>query len=86
MGGNVKMFEGLPCRMLVGWFLILWGVTFFFGGIWGLIDIVDGYYSIGFAIIELLWDVADLALAGVLAILGLKVLRGDCFGNLLPTA
>jgi hypothetical protein len=84
MGEPMKMFEGLPCRMLVGWFLILWGLTFFFSGIWGLIDILN-YSSIDL-IIELLWDLTDLAIAGILAILGLKVLRGDCFGNLLPVA
>jgi hypothetical protein len=78
------MFEGLPCRVLVGWFLILWGATFFFSGIWGLLDIFN--YSIGYSIIELLWDLADLAIAGVLAIIGLKVLKGDCFGFQLKEA
>jgi hypothetical protein len=83
MGETMKMFEGLPCRMLVGWFLILWGVTFFFSGIWGLAGAFD--YSVGYLIIEVLWDLADLAIAGILVILGLKVLRGDCFAAQLPT-
>jgi hypothetical protein len=84
MGETTKMFEGLPCRMLVGWFLILWGVTFFFSAIYGFLDIFEGYYSTGYLIIEVLWDLADLAIAGILAILGLKVLRGDCFSAQLP--
>jgi hypothetical protein len=78
------MFEGLPCRMLIGWFLILWGLTFFFSAIWGLIDL--GGYSPGYLIIEVLWDLTELAIAGILAILGLKVLRGECLGSQTPTA
>ena len=85
MGEPMKMFEGLPCRMLVGWFLIIWGITFFFSGIWGLAGIFD-YSSPGYLILEALWDLADLALASILAILGIKVLRGDCFGEQLPVA
>jgi hypothetical protein len=85
MGETGKMFSGLPCRMLVGWFLILWGLTFFFSGIWGLLDAFD-YSSAGYILIEVLWDLADLAIAGILAILGLKVLRGECFGAQLPPA
>jgi mannose/fructose/N-acetylgalactosamine-specific phosphotransferase system component IID len=69
--------------MLVGWFLILWGVTFFFSAIWGLLDLSG--YSVGFLIIEVLWDLAELAIAGVLAILGLKVLGGDCLSFLDST-
>ena len=80
MGQTTKMFAGLPCRMLVGWFLILWGMTFFFSAIWGLLDLSG--YSIGYLIIEVLWDLAELAIAAILAILGLKVLRGDCFSFL----
>ena len=86
MGGTMKMFEGQPCRMLVGWFLILWGATFFFSAIWGFLDVAGGGYATGFLIIEVLWDLADLALAAVLVILGIKVLRGDCLKTLLPTA
>jgi hypothetical protein len=59
--------------MLIGWFLILWGLTFFFSAIWGLIDL--GGYSPGYLIIEVLWDLTELAIAGILAILGLKVKR-----------
>jgi hypothetical protein len=78
MGG--KMFEGLPCLMLIGWFLILWGVTFFFSGLWGLLDLAGGAeYSIEFLLLEVLWDLTDLGLAGILAVIGLKVLRGQCF-------
>jgi hypothetical protein len=83
MGETGKMFAGLPCRMLVGWFLILWGATFFFSAIYGFLDIFEGYYSVGYLIIEVLWDLADLAIAGILAVLGLKVLRGDCFSRQL---
>jgi len=82
----MKMFEGQPCRMLVGWFLILWGATFFFSAIWGFLDVAGGGYSAGFLIIEVLWDLVDLALAGVLVILGVKVLSGDCLKTQLPSA
>jgi hypothetical protein len=78
------MFEGLPCRMLIGWFLILWGLTFFFSAIWGLIDL--GGYSPGYLIIEVLWDLTELAIAGILGILGFKVLRGECLGSQAPIA
>ena len=83
MGQSTKLFAGLSCRMLVGWFLILWGVTFFFSAIWGLLDLSG--YSVGFLIIEVLWDLAELAIAGVLAILVLKVLGGDCLSFLDST-
>jgi hypothetical protein len=82
MGETMKMIEGLSGRMLVGWFLILWGVTFFFSGVWGLMGLSD--YSIGYLIIEVLWDLADIAIAGILALLGLKVLRGELFSAQLP--
>jgi hypothetical protein len=84
LGETMKMFAGLPCRKLVGWFLILWGATFLFSAIWGFAGLLD--YSVGYLIIELLWDLADLGIAGVLVILGLKVLNGDCFGRMLPEA
>jgi len=86
MGQTTKMFAGLPCRTLVGWFLILWAATFFFSAIWGFMDVGGGYYSAGESVIEILLDLADLAIAGVLAILGLKVLRGECFRSLMPVA
>ncbi len=38
MGQSTKMFAGLSCRMLVGWFLMFWDVTFFFSAIWGCCD------------------------------------------------
>jgi hypothetical protein len=71
----------MPCRMLLGLFLILWGLTFFFSAIWGFLDVIEGGYSAGFLLIEVLWDLTDLAIAGVLAIIGLKVLRGECFSS-----
>jgi hypothetical protein len=86
MGQTTKIFEGLPCRTLIGWFLILWAATFFFQAIWGFMDVGGGYYSAGESVIEILWDLADLAIAGVLAILGLKVLRGECFRSLMEAA
>ena len=82
MGQSTKLFAGLSCRMLVGWFLILWGVTFFFSAIYGFLDVAGSGFSIEFLIIEVLWDLADLAIAGILAILGFKVLGGDCFSFL----
>ena len=47
------------------------------------LDIFEVSYSTGYLIIEVLWDLADLAIAGVLAVLGFKVLRGDCFSRQL---
>ena len=86
MGEGTKMFAGLPCRMLVGWFLILWAVTFFFSAICGFMDVSGGYYDGGEAALEILWDLVDLGIAAVLGILGLKVLRGECFRSILPVA
>ena len=77
-----EMFSGLPCRTLLGWFLILWGVTFFFSSIYGFLDVAGGGYSAGFLVIEVLWDLVELVISGVLAILGIKVLRGECFKTL----
>ena len=76
----MNVSKGISLRMLVGWFLILWGATFFFSGIWGLLDLASDSYLLGFAVIEVLWDLTDLAISGVLVIIGIKLLRGERFG------
>jgi hypothetical protein len=52
----------------------------------GFLDIFEGYISGGYLVIEALWNLADLAIAGALTILGLKVLRGECFSAQLQSA
>jgi hypothetical protein len=79
-----KKNGGFSCRILIGWFLILWGLTFLFSGVWGLNDVVNGYYTIGISlVIEIAWDLVDLILAGILAMIGINVLRGKCFSTKL---
>ncbi len=60
-------------KVLVGWFLILWGVSFFFGGLDGLLWVSEGYLSGAELAIEVLWDLTELALAAILIMLGRRV-------------
>ncbi len=71
--GEFTLKELSTQKGLVAWFLILWGATFFFSAIWGFLDVSGGGYSAGYLIIEVLWDLADLGIAGVLIMLGLKL-------------
>ena len=85
MGQIAKLFEELSCRMLVGLFLVLWGVTFFLSGAYGFLDVSAGGYSGSFFIIEVLWNFSDLAISVVLFILGLKVLGRSCLSYQKPS-
>ena len=60
-------------KVLVAWFLILWGVSFFFSGLNGLLWVSEGYLSGAELVIEVLWDLTELALAAILIMLGRRV-------------
>jgi thiamine transporter ThiT len=68
--------ERLSKEKIVGYFLILWGASFFFNAISGLI--YYGTYSGSFSVqiaFSILNDLTYLAIAALLILIGLKVLQ-----------
>jgi hypothetical protein len=77
MGTSMRdIVETLSKEKLVGYFLILWGATFFFNAISGLAYYATygSYFSAQMAF-GVLSDLTGLAIAAILIILGLKVLQ-----------
>jgi len=77
MGTSIRdIVENLSKEKLVGYFLILWGATFFFNAISGLAYYAtySSYFSVQMAF-SVLSDLTGLAIAALLIILGLKVLQ-----------
>ena len=70
-----KIAEGFPRNQLIGYFLILWALTFLFSGLDGFLYIASGYGSAVNVIIDGLWSLADLGCAAVLGLLGVKFLH-----------
>ena len=58
---------------LIAWFLILWGATFFFSAISDFVWLAEGRTSGIDLAIDVLWDLADLGIAAILIMLGLKM-------------
>ena len=77
MGTSIRdIVENLSKEKLVGYFLILWGATFFFNAISGLAYYATygGYFSAQM-VFSILGDLTGLAIAALLIMLGLKVLQ-----------
>jgi hypothetical protein len=70
-----KIAEGFAKNQLIAYFLILWAATFFFSSISGFVWLAEGHASIADLIIDTLWNLADLGIAAVLVLLGLKILN-----------
>jgi hypothetical protein len=70
-----KFAEGFSKNQLIGYFLILWALTFLFSAIYGFLDVADGYGSTISIVIDGLWSLADLGCAAVLGLLGVKFLH-----------
>ena len=69
-----KFIDGFTKNQLIGYFLILWAVTFLFSAISGFAYLAGGQASLFDVILDGLWNLADLGAAAVLAMLGLKIL------------
>lgn len=78
MGTSIRdIVEKLSKEKLVGYFLILWGASFFFNAISGLAYYATysgSYFSVQMAF-GILSDLTSLAIAALLIIIGLKVLQ-----------
>ena len=77
MGTSLKdISERLAKEKIVGYFLIAWGASFLFNAISGLMYYATyGSYFNSQMAFGLLGDLTNLAIAALLVILGLKVLR-----------
>jgi len=78
MGTSIRdIVEKLSKEKLVGYFLILWGATFFFNAISGLVYYAtyNGSYFGAQMVFNILSYLTGLAIAALLIILGLKVLQ-----------
>ena len=73
--GLAKFIEGFTKNQLIAYFLLLWAATFFFSALSGFIWLTEGYASIADIVIDIPWNLAELAMAAVLAMLGLKILN-----------
>ena len=73
--GLAKFIEGFTKNQLIAYFLLLWAATFFFSSISGFVWLTEGYASIADIIIDIPWNLVELAMAAVLAMLGLKILN-----------
>ena len=62
-------------NQLIGYFLLLWALTFLFSAISGFLWLAEGYASILDLILEGLWCLTKLGCAAVLAMLGFKILN-----------
>ena len=76
MGTSIKnVVEKLSKEKIVGYFLILWGASFFFNAVSGLIYYAGSRYFSAQMAFGILSDLTSLAIAALLIILGLKILK-----------
>lgn len=69
--------KGLSKNQLIGYFLILWAITFFFSAISGFIWLTEGYANAGDFITDIPWNLAELGCAALLVLLGVKILNEE---------
>jgi hypothetical protein len=78
LGTLSEFIEQLSKHKLVGIFLLLWGLYFFFSALYGLYWVATAtYYDLAERTLAALQDIMGLGIAGVLALLGLKILGID---------
>ena len=76
MGESItKIVEDFSKNKLIGYFLILWGATFFFSAISSFIWLAEGYGSGIDVIVDGLWSLSEIGCAAILVMLGLKTLN-----------
>lgn len=73
--GLMKFVEGFTKNQLIGYFLLLWAATFFFSAISGFVWLTSSYAELADFIIDIPWNLAELGIAAVLGMLGLKILN-----------
>jgi hypothetical protein len=80
-----NFLEDLSKQKLLGYFLILWGASFFFDAIEDFVYSSYGYWRSGYTAVIIVHDVVFLAIAAVLVLLGLKVLGINIGGSSPPS-
>lgn len=78
MGEVNNIVNKLSKQKLLAYFLLLWAATFFFSSLSGFVYLGEygfAHNSGASTAIDILWNLADLGAAAVLALLGLKLLN-----------
>ena len=76
MGDQINdLVSGFSKNELIGYFLILWAITFVFSALSGFIWLAEGHASILDLIVDSLWNIAELGCAVILVLLGMKILN-----------
>lgn len=73
--GITKFAEKFTKNQLIAYFLILWAATFLFSSLSGFVWLTEGYATAADFILDIPWNLAELGIAAVLAMLGLKILN-----------
>jgi hypothetical protein len=75
MGFIDDIAKGYTKNQLIGFFLILWAVTFFFSALSGFQYLLGGHADLLDVFIDGLWSLAELGLTAILVLLGVKILN-----------
>jgi hypothetical protein len=76
MGDPINDFaNGFSKNQLIGYFLILWAVTFFLSAISTILWFAEGRADLADIVVDGLWTLADLGITAVLVLLGFKILN-----------
>jgi threonine/homoserine/homoserine lactone efflux protein len=76
MGDPINdLVKGFSKNELIGYFLILWAVTFILSAADGFIWLAGGNASIADLIVEGLWNMVDIGCGAILILLGFKILN-----------
>ena len=70
-----KIIDDFSKNQLIGYFLILWGATFFFSAMSSFVWLAKGYGSGIDIIVEGLWALSEIGCTAILVMLGLKTLN-----------
>jgi hypothetical protein len=70
-----KFVAGFTKNQLIAYFLMFWAATFFFGAISTFMWLAEGHASTVEVIIDGFYSLAKLGCAGVLVMLGVKILN-----------
>ncbi len=76
MGDPINNFaSGFSKNELIGYFLILWAITFIFSAISSFIWIAEGHADLLDVIVDGLWSLAEIGCGVILILLGFKKLE-----------
>ena len=69
-----ELVSGFSKNELIGYFLVLWAVTFIFSAVSGFLWLAEGHGSIVDIAVDGLWNMSEIGCAVILLLLGFKIL------------